>query len=144
MTLVKLTLACLIAAAPLAAQERPKVPKDSIQVTVKGCLKGRVLAASDVRQTDVESGPVIRSRSFRLAGKKDVMAEVKKYDAQLVEVVGLIRKSALVEPGMRIKGGRVVIGGGSTASGTRGIPSPVENVVVLDVWNVQQAGGTCR
>ena len=101
--------------APLAAQqeERPKVPKDSVEVTVTGCIKGRVLSASNVRQTDTQSGPPIRQSSFRLSGKKDEMNDVKKNDGQRVEITGLIKKSALTEAGMKFKGGRVVVGGGS-------------------------------
>ena len=70
---VKIALACLLAAAPLAAQqqeEHPKVPKDSIFVTIQGCLKGRVLKAADVRQEDTTTGVVIRNHSFRVSGKK--------------------------------------------------------------------------
>ena len=70
------TVVALVLAMGLAVQEtgqeHPKIPKDSIQVVVTGSLKGRVLAVSSVRQTDAQSGPDIRSRSFRLAGKKAV------------------------------------------------------------------------
>jgi hypothetical protein len=140
-------LAILAAAAPLAArqEEQPKVSKDSVQVTVTGCLKGRVLSAADVRQTDTQSGPVIRNRAFRVAGKKDVMKDVKANDGQRVEVMGLIKKSALVEPGLKFKGGRVVVGGGTMAGGgSMGQPpDPAENTVVMDVQTVQALGGSC-
>jgi hypothetical protein len=143
--LLRTVLACVLAASPLLAQqeERPKVPKDSLLVTVSGCLKGRVLKASDVRQEDTTSGPVIRNHSFRLAGKKDVMKIVKEDDGRRVEVTGLIRKSALMEPGIKFKGGRVVIGGGTMASGSSNLPDPAENVLVLDAWTVQAVGGSC-
>jgi Flp pilus assembly protein CpaB len=141
---VRVALACLIAAAPLVAQEeRPKVPKDSVLVTVVGCLKGRVIKASDVRQEDVQSGPIVRGRAFRLSGKKDVMNIVKEEDGRRVEISGLIRKSSLMEPGVKFKGGRVVVGGGTMSSGTNSMPNPAENVVVLDIWSVQALGGSC-
>jgi hypothetical protein len=142
-------LAILTATISIAAQqdqqeERPKVPKDSIQVAVTGCLKGRVLSVSDARQVDTQSGPIIRQRAFRLAGKKDAMNEVKKNDGERVEIMGLIKKSALVEPGMKFKGGRVVVGGGSMGSGPSGRPpDPAENVAVMDVQTVQAVGGSC-
>ena len=123
-------------------QEKPKVPKDSLLVNVIGCLKGRVIRAEDVRQPDTTSGMTITNRSFRLSGKKDVMASVKEYDGQRVEISGLIKKSALIEPGMKFKGGRVVIGGGSPTS-TSTMPDPAENVVVLDAVTVQSLGGSC-
>jgi hypothetical protein len=140
----RIMFACLLAAVPLAAQqeEKPKVPKDSLLVTVTGCLKGRVIRAEDVRQPDTTSGMTVRNHSFRLAGKKDVMEEVKENDGKRVEISGLIKKSALIESGMKFKGGRVVIGGGSPTS-TSSMPDPAENVVVLDAATVQSLGGSC-
>jgi hypothetical protein len=141
----RLALVCLLAAAPLGVQQEghPKVPKDSLLVTVTGCLTGRVLKAADVRQEDTTSGPVIRNHAFRVAGKKDVMKAVKDNDGQRVEVRGLIRKSALMEPGVKYLGGRVVIGGGTMSSGTSSLPDPAENVLVLDAWSLQALGGSC-
>ena len=72
------------------------MPKDSVELVISGCLKGRVLAVSDVRQTDTQSGPIVKSRSFRVAGKKDIMNEVKENDGHLVEVTGIVKKSSLV------------------------------------------------
>ncbi|MEO8521496.1 MAG: hypothetical protein ABI603_09040, partial [Acidobacteriota bacterium] len=72
------------------AGSKPKVPKDSIQLTITGCLSGRVLAVSDVRRTDTESGPPVSAKSFRLAGKRDVMDDVKKENHHLVDVTGLV------------------------------------------------------
>ena len=121
---------------------RRKVPKDSVEVTVTGCVKGRVLQVSDVKRTDTQSGPPVRQRALRLAGKKDVMKDVKEHDGHYVQLIGLIKKADLVEPGVRFKGGRVVIGGGTGSPGS--IPSPVENVAVLDVSSLESASGECR
>jgi hypothetical protein len=135
------------ASATVAAQNgqeegKRKVPKDSVEVSVTGCLKGRVLQVSDVRRTDTETGPPVRQRSLRLAGKKDVMKQVKESDGHYVALIGLIRKADLVEPGVKFKGGRVVIGGGMGSPGA--IPSPVENVAVLDVSTLVATSGECR
>lgn len=123
-------------------EEKPKVPKDSVMAVMTGCLKGRVIRAEDVRQTDTSSGVEIRSHSFRVEGKKDVMSTVKENDGRRVELTGLIKKSALIEPGIRFKGGRVVVGGG-TSGGTAQLPSPAENVVVIDAVAVTAVGGSC-
>lgn len=141
----RLALAGLLAVTPLVAQqeERPKVPKDSVLVVVTGCLKGRVLRAADVRQPDTTSGVNVRNHSFRLAGKKDVMKAVKDDDGQRVEVTGLIKKSALIEPGMKFKGGRIMIGGGTSGGAGGALPDPAENVVVLDATVVLALGGSC-
>lgn len=138
--------ALLVALALVAPQETPKgkprVPKDSIELVVVGCLTGRVLAIDDVRQTDVESGPPVRAKSFRLAGKHDVMDIVKEQNHHIVEVTGIVKRMSLVEPGLRV-GKRVTIGGGNPVAGGSGVPSPGEDVAVMDVESVQPRGTSC-
>lgn len=141
-----MTAALLLTVALAAPQETPKgkprVPKDSIELVVTGCLSGRVIRIDDVRQTDTQSGPDVRARSFRLAGKKDVMEIVKQENHHVVEVTGIVKRSSLVEPGMKI-GKRVTIGGGSPMAGSGGAPSPGEYIAVLDVESVQPRGTSC-
>jgi hypothetical protein len=150
--LARVLIACLLAAAPLLASHQqepqegklPKVPKDSLLATVEGCLKGRVIRAYDVRQPDTTVGIPIRNKSFRVEGKKDVIADVKKNDGMHVEIVGLIKRSALIEPGVKFKGGRVVVGGGTTgAAGMGGAPDPAENVVIIDATEIRAFGDSC-
>jgi hypothetical protein len=156
--LARLTFAVLVAAAPLSAipslqgqqdtqqqeEKLPKVPKDSILATVEGCLKGRVIRAYDVRQPDTTVGIDVRNKSFRVEGKKPVIEQVKQNNGMHVQIVGLIKKSALIEPGMRFKGGRVVVGGGTSGvSGMGGAPDPAENVVVIDAVSLQPFGDSC-
>jgi hypothetical protein len=95
-----------------------------------------------VRQTDTTSGFNVRSRTFRVAAKKDVMEVVKENNHRHVEVTGLIKKSALRESGIKFKGGRVVVGGGSTG-GPGSLPDPADNVTVLDAVAVQNLGKSC-
>ena len=142
---VKAVVISVLAAAPRVAQQeegRPKVPKDSVLVVVTGCFNGRALRADDVRQTDTTAGVTVRSRTFRVAAKKDVMEVVKENNHRRVEVTGLIKKSALREPGMKFKGGRIVVGGG-TSGGTGALPDPADNVTVLDALAVQGLPGSC-
>jgi len=145
--LARLLCAALLASTPLLAQQpqeegKPKIPKDSLLATITGCLKGHVIRAEDVKQADTTSGVEIRARSFRVAGKKEVMAVVKEDDGYRVEMTGVIKKSALIEPGVKFKGGRVIVGGGSSG-GTGALPSPAENVVVIDALTVERVGGSC-
>jgi hypothetical protein len=144
-----ITLALLLVSLTIAApqetpkQEKPKVPKDSIELVVSGCLKGRVLAVSDVRQTDTQSGPIVRSRSFRVAGKKDVMNEVKENDGHLVDVTGIVKKSSLVEPGVKL-GRNVTMGGGPPVAGGGGAtPVPNEYIPVIDVETIRMRASSC-
>jgi hypothetical protein len=124
-------------------KQEHKVPKDSIFLVVSGCLKGRVLAVSDVRQEDTQVGPVVKAKSFRLAGKKDVMNDVKEYDGHLVDVSGIVKKSSLVEPGVKVGKG-VTISGGPPVAGTPGRPpAPSEYIPVLDVDSVRSRATSC-
>jgi hypothetical protein len=124
-----------------AAQEKPKVPKDSVELTVVGCLKGRVLKTVENRQADVESGPYVGSRSFHLASKKKVTDEIKRQQGHLVEVTGIVKRSSLDDKG--ITAGRVAIGGGSPVAGTRSMPNPADNVIVMDVSSVRLRSTSC-
>ena len=141
-----MTLAFLLAlmASPQEnKQEKPRVPKDSIELVVTGCLKGRVLAVSDVRQEDTQSGPIVKARSFRVAGKKDIMKDIKEHDGHLVDVTGIVKKSSLVEPGIKV-GKRVTIGGGAPVAGSGGAaPLPTEYIPVLDVETVRMRASSC-
>jgi hypothetical protein len=123
-------------------QEKPRVPKDSIELTVIGCLKGRALTTVENRQADVESGPYVGARTFRLAGKRAVMDEVKRQDGHLVEVVGIVKRSALDEKGVEV--GPVTVGPASPVGGSRGIPSPADNVPVMDIESVRMRSEVCQ
>jgi hypothetical protein len=139
-------LAAVLVAMALVApqevpQEKPKVPKDSVELTVIGCLKGRVLRTVENRQVDVESGPYVGARSFHLASKKQVSEQLKKEQGHLVEVTGLVKRSALDDKGVSV--GRVALGGGSPVAGTRSIPNPADNVIVMDVSSVRMRASSC-
>jgi hypothetical protein len=121
-------------------QEKPKVPKDSIELTVIGCLKGRVLSTIEQRQADVESSPHVGERTFRVAAKKDVMEEFKKHNGQLVEVTGVVKRSALDDKGVKL--GHVTVAPASPVGG-RGIPDPAANVDTMDVWAVRMRSSSC-
>jgi hypothetical protein len=122
-------------------QEAPRVPKDSVELTVIGCLQGRILSTIARRGPDVESSPYVGERTFRLNGKKDVMNEVKKRQHQLVEVVGLVKRSALDDKGL--KSGRVSISGGSPVAGMGGLPTGVDQVPVMDVSAIRMRSTSC-
>jgi hypothetical protein len=123
------------------AQEKPPVPKDSIELTVIGCLQGRILSTVATRGTDVETSPYVGERTFRLNGKKDVINEVKKRQHQLVEVVGLVKRSALDDKG--IKSGRVSISGGPPVAGMGGLPTGVDQVPVMYVSSIRMRSTSC-
>ena len=120
-------------------EKKSRVPEDSVELTVIGCLKGRVLKTIDQRQKDVESGPNVGERTFRLAGKKDVMKVVTEHDRHLVEVVGIVRRADLDDKGVTV--GRVAISGGPPVAGRP--PDTVANVPVMDVESVRLRASSC-
>ena len=146
-----MTTAALVIALALAGtaqetpQEKPKVPKDSVMLVVVGCLKGRVLAVSDVRQEDTSAGPIVRAKSFRLSAKGDVMDDIKSNDKHVIEATGLVKKSALIEPGVKVGKGVTITGGPPTAGGGTGVPRPTPSdfVQVMDVSSVQARHVAC-
>ena len=125
-------------------QERPRVPEDSIELMVVGCLKGRVLTTVANRQRDVEVGPFVGSRHFRLAGKRELMDEVKKHDGHLVEVVGIVKRSALDDKGAVKVGPATVRPPSSSPSASGRMPSPAESVDVMDASSVRLRSTSCR
>lgn len=138
-------VALAIAAPPQQEEQKdkPRVPKDSVELFVTGCLKGRVLAVSTVRSEDTQRGPVVSGRSFRLQAKKDVMEDVKREDGHLVDVTGLVRKSALTESGMKVGKG-ITITGGPPVAGSGGRPAPsTEYLPVMDVSAVRLRSSSC-
>jgi hypothetical protein len=141
-TIVLLFVIGLMSPQERPPQEKPRVPKDSIELIITGCLKGRVLAVSDVRTPDVQSSPDVRARTFRLAGKGDVMKVIKREDHHLVEVTGIVKRSALDDPGVKVGKG-IVISGGRPVAGSGSIPPPADSTPVLDVEAVRLRSTSC-
>ena len=138
MAAIVMTLVLALIAPQETKKEKPRVPEDSIELTVIGCLTGRALKTIDHRQTEVESGPYVGERTFRLAGKKEVMAEVKKHNGHLVEVVGIVRRADLDDKGVKIGGATI---SGAPMSGR--VPSPAANVAVMDAESVRLRASSC-
>lgn len=135
-----------LAAAGAQEPGKKKVPDDSVEITARGCLKGRVFAAAERTPEDegVAVGPDVGGRSFRVAAKGDVMDQIKKQNGHWVTIVGLVRKSDLSEPmfGTRVGKARVIVGqpGRDPMRGNLPTPAPVP---VMDVSSVQFLGSEC-
>lgn len=143
MTSVVLMMAWL-AAAP--GQEERRIPSDSVEVSSRGCIKGRVFTGTERRPEDegTRLGPDIAGRHFRLAGPREAMDQVKKYDGQWVEMLGIVKKADLndYQLGRRVGGGRVVIGM-PRSDPTRSPTPQAPTVPVMDVTAVRFLGESC-
>ena len=139
MTNVVLLVTWMLARAGPGATEK-RIPNDSVEVSSRGCIKGRVFATG-ARTPDEEGtrvGPDISGRSFRLAGPREAMDQVKKYDGQWVEMLGIVKKADLADYtlGTKVGGARVVIGAPRTDPTRTRLP-PAPSVPVMDVTAVQ-------
>ncbi|HEY8548409.1 MAG TPA: hypothetical protein VIL35_00520 [Vicinamibacterales bacterium] len=148
-----LAIALLFAAAlPLTAAaqqppERKDVPDDSVEIVTTGCLKGRMFTATVPPEESMRRGPNVAGRNFRLSGPREVMDEVKRHDGHLVQVVGIVRKSALADytPGARVGNTRVVIGMPRTGNpmGSPGRPPVSDAPAVMDTTWIRYISDTC-
>lgn len=137
-----LVLAVLAGDAPLS-QEPAKVPKDSVQLIVTGCLKGRVLTA--VEAPEVGEGELdVPVHRFQISGKKPLLKQVRLHDREEVEVTGLVRKLDLKEPGLRVPGGRIVIAPGQASDPHRLPTRPADRVILIEVLEFRPLGRECR
>jgi hypothetical protein len=138
-----------LAVAPVAQDPEPKpVPKGSVQIATNGCLKGRVFTATTPREeTAPRQGPDVTGQHFRVAGKKDVMKLVKAHQGHFVEVVGLVKTSALAEnaPGKRVGNTTIKMGAGPRSSdpihrqsGMAGV-----DIAIMDLLSVRYLSDTC-
>jgi hypothetical protein len=134
----------VILALTAAQQPEKAIPKDSVEIDAPGCLKGRVFTGA-ARPADegVVRGPNVEGRHFRLAGPREVMNLVKKYDGSLVQLVGVVRKAALDDAGIEGRRGRVGIGAPGmdpTRMNSRNMPS---SVATMDVSAVKFLSERC-
>ena len=139
------TAACLLASAAVLAQETKPIPKDSVQVTARGCLKGRVFTGTGQPEDEgVVRGPDVTGRHFRVSGPKDVMNVVKQNNGNLVQVVGIVRRAALDDQGvgMKIGGARVMVSPGGDPSRMNSAAT-APSVPTMDLTTVQYLSDKC-
>lgn len=134
MTILLLPLALALLTITLEQETRP-VPKDSMAVGARGCLKGRVFTATSVIEHEgALRGPDITGRRFRINGKKALTDLVKAHDGHQVEITGIVRKADLSDEGVGFKvgGARVVIGAQGTNPAARNTPAAPPAIPTMD------------
>jgi hypothetical protein len=148
-----LLAACLLLSGSVAARQEnkdeadKKKDKDSVELVVIGCLKGRALQAEEVRPADDEEQlPVIQARAFRVNGKREVLDEIKKQNNRYVEATGRVKRSALAAPGpgISVGGARITVTPGAMGNPSRA-PQYDQNAGVLhiDVTAVRVLSENC-
>ena len=142
-----LVLAALLSLSGAQSQESRTVPKDSVEVDARGCLKGRVFTATAPSEDErTVKGPDITGRHFRVTGERDVMDLVKKYNGQFVEIVGIVRKASLDDQGVGMKigrGARVVIGQPNGDPTRMNSPSTAPSMAAIDMIAIRVLSDRC-
>jgi hypothetical protein len=131
-----------VQATTLALQRTPD--KSEVELVVRGCLKGRELSGDEIsghEDLEKETGIV-----FRLSAKGDVESQVKQHNGHAVEITGLVKKTSLVTPGIKIGGGRVIIGAGPVAGDPTRNPArnPQNRMIPMDVSSIEMVAESCR
>ncbi len=117
------------------AQER-KVPSDSARITIPGCAKDRRFIVARTAAHETARSVVEPGRRFRLNGKKPLLEAIKKQQAYMVVVTGLVRQADLSGPGGVSVGG-VRIGGGPPQAGVadaRRNMGTMDPVIDVESW----------
>jgi hypothetical protein len=144
---VALLVALMLAASGSQSPEPKPVPKDSVELEARGCLKGRVFTAtSEPEDEGVRRGPDVIGRHFRLNGKREVMDSVKAHNGHRVAVVGLVKKSDLADQGvgMKVGGARVVIGAqGADPNSRMNSQMSAPTMAVMDVVAIRDLAAQC-
>jgi hypothetical protein len=133
--------AVAVLSGPIAAQETKPVPKDSMRVSIPGCIKGYIFTAG--RRTVDEPGSVSvpEGMHFRMNGPKKLMAEIKAQEGTMIALIGLTKKGQF-EPGGVAVGGGVRIGPGPGGPGGS-LGSPVAGQMSIDVEGWRPIEGRC-
>ena len=132
-------------AAPLshAQEQERKVPSDSARITIPGCAKDRRFIVGRTPAHETARAVVEPGRRFRLNGKKPLLEEIKKQQASMIEVTGLVRQADLSGPGGVAVGG-VRIGGGPPQAGVASARQNTASMdAVIDVESWRSLGEPC-
>jgi len=139
-------LALVTLTIPLSAQEK-KVPKDSVRLSVPGCVDGRTFIVMRRERAEPVQSEVEPGRRFHLNGDKGMLKEMQTQKATMVEITGLVRKSQVKETGIGVAGGRIRIGGGqpqAPVGGGAGVGrSPYYDDAILDVESWRSLPDAC-
>jgi len=137
-----ITLAMVIAcAAAVLAQEKP-VPKDSERIFIPGCAHNRVFTVGPRREDQPGRSDIAPGMRMLMNGPKKLLNDIKAHESNEIELTGLIRKSDMQQPGVKI-GSHVRIGPGPSPTGSNPGRDYNSNQVMIDVEGWRTLTGSC-
>jgi hypothetical protein len=132
--------AVLLGVAALA-QEKP-VPKDSERIFIPGCARNRVFTVGPRREDQPGRSDIAPGTRLLMNGPKKLMEEIKSHQSEEIELTGLMRKSDLKQPGIKI-GDHVRIGPGPSPTGANPGRDAYSNQPMIDVEGWRPLAGSC-
>jgi hypothetical protein len=115
-----------------AQQEKP-VPKDSVRISIPGCAKGVMFTVTESPEHESRSS-VAPGRRFRLAGKKELLKEIRDREGSMIEVTGLILKGQIDQSGVPIGGNVRISPGPAPGSAVGANPNYAQNILDVEGW----------
>lgn len=120
-------------------QERP-VPSDSVRISIPGCSSGVMFTVKESPEHESRS-QVAPGRRFRMAGKRELLDEIRGREGTMIEVTGIILRSQIDQTGVAV-GDRVRVSPGPTpGSGVSNNPNFNQNILDVEGW--RQLAGDC-
>jgi hypothetical protein len=137
--------ALIVAAALGAYAQEKEVPKDSVRLSIPGCVEGRRFIVMRREKPEPMEIEVPLGRRFRLNGDRKMLVAMQKEKASMIQITGLVRRSQVAETGVGVAGGRVRIGGGNPQAPVGGgvRPDTGYNEAILDVESWQSLPDAC-
>ena len=137
-------LVVFLAALHAETQETRRVPADSVEIGARGCLKGRVFTATPRPEDEgVILGPDVTGRNFRVSGPKAVLDQVRKYNGNLVEVIGLVKKSDVARSGPGSGSGVTMTAPRTDPTSMSAGTMPTGGLPVMDLTSVRYLSDAC-
>lgn len=134
--IVAVVLAGLAVPLPQAQEQERKVPSDSARITIPGCAKDRRFIVGRTQAHETSRSVLEPGRRFRLNGKKPLLEDIKKQQAFMIEVTGLVLQADLSGPGGVSVGGVRIGGGPPQAAGgdARRNMGSMDPVIDVESW----------
>ena len=136
-------LVAIMSSGLLAAQEEKKVPKDSVRVSIPGCTKGYVFTVGTRTADQPGTVNIPEGMHLRMAGPKQLMAEIKAHENSMIEITGLMKRGQYGQEGIAVgKGVRVTpgVGPGGASVSASSVSGPQ---TIIDVEGWRPAVGDC-
>jgi hypothetical protein len=122
--------------------DSPIDQKDSLELVVRGCLKGKDLTAVEI--SGGEGLPGYVNAVFRLSAKGDLDKAIKQQNGRFLDVTGTVSKSSFAEPGMKVGNTRIMIGQPMSTDPTANpARNPQKKILPMQVSAIAVAGDSC-